>query len=121
MDYNEEAFAKFNILIAIRVLMMTLMTMLVAHDAADTNDVYSPCSDARVHKGDGFSFGIAFSDKQSFFLNQGGPQLSPCDRRLGLSGKGAQLAVFRPMVDEISLLTINQSSLNLVRILKNLK
>ncbi|KAE8731134.1 hypothetical protein F3Y22_tig00002840pilonHSYRG00387 [Hibiscus syriacus] len=33
-----------------------------------------------------------------------------CDRRLSLSSSGSRLALFRPKVDEISLLTINTSS-----------
>ncbi|THU46872.1 hypothetical protein C4D60_Mb09t09510 [Musa balbisiana] len=37
-------------------------------------------------------------------------QLSPCDSRLSLSSRGAQLAVFRPKVDEISLLTVNTAT-----------
>ncbi|XP_028765855.1 uncharacterized protein LOC114723783 [Neltuma alba] len=82
---------------------------------SDTNGVYSPCEDAKVQRGDGFTFGIAFSDKDSFFMNQGGPQLSPCDRRLDLSNKGAQLALFRPMVDELSLLTINTTTIDPVK------
>ncbi|RWW21191.1 hypothetical protein GW17_00014666 [Ensete ventricosum] len=36
--------------------------------------------------------------------------LSPCDSRLSLSSRGAQLAVFRPKVDEISLLTVNTTT-----------
>ncbi|XP_020217083.1 uncharacterized protein LOC109800672 [Cajanus cajan] len=92
------------------VIIAVMMAMLVA-DAADTNDVYSPCNDAKVQKGDGFTFGIAFSEKQ-FLSQDNGPQLSPCDKRLDLTNKGAQLAVFRPKVDEISLLTINRSTLN---------
>ncbi|KAK4757484.1 hypothetical protein SAY87_018785 [Trapa incisa] len=76
--------------------------------AGDTNDVFSPCSDAKVQKSDGFTFGIAISSKDSFFHDQ--VQLSPCDRRLGLAGSNAQLAVFRSKVDELSLLTINNSS-----------
>ncbi|KAI4298408.1 hypothetical protein L6164_031973 [Bauhinia variegata] len=92
------------------VMVMAVMAMLVGDgDAADTNDVYSPCVDAKVQIRDGFSFGIAFSSKDSFTQGNQGPQLSPCDSRLNLAGKGAQLAVFRPKVDEISLLTINSS------------
>ncbi|KAK7404474.1 hypothetical protein VNO78_05392 [Psophocarpus tetragonolobus] len=93
-----------------RVVVIAVMIMFVA-DAADTNDVYSPCLDAKIQRGDGFTFGIAFSDKQ-FFIQGNGPQLSPCDKRLDLANKGAQLTVFRPKVDEISLLTINRSTLN---------
>ncbi|KAG4967117.1 hypothetical protein AAZX31_12G046700 [Glycine max] len=93
-----------------RVVVIAVMAMFVA-DAADTNDVYSPCLDAKVQRGDGFTFGIAFSDKQ-FFSQGNGPQLSPCDKRLDLANKGAQLSVFRPTVDEVSLLTINRSTSN---------
>jgi len=94
-----------------KLFVIAMMAMFVA-DAADTNDVYLPCQDAKVQRGDGFTFGIAFSDKQSFTPDSG-PQLSPCDSRLNLPGK-AQLVVFRPKVDEISLLTVNRSSSDLV-------
>jgi len=90
-----------------KFIVIAMMAVFVA-DAADTNDVYLPCEDAKVQRGDGFTFGIAFADKQSFTPDSG-PQLSPCDSRLNLPGK-AQLVVFRPMVDEISLLTVNRSS-----------
>lgn len=86
-------------------LMVMMMLMIVAR-AGDTNPVFDPCSDTKVQRWDGFTFGLAFSSKDSFFFNQ--TQLSPCDSRLSLSGgHGAELAVFRPKVDEISLLTIN--------------
>jgi hypothetical protein len=92
---------------------VVVMMMFVA-DGADKNDVFSPCSDAKVQKSDGFTFGLAFSTKESFFFNQ--TQLSPCDQRLSLSSKNAQLALFRPKVDEISFLTINSSAFNPVYI-----
>ncbi|XP_010464889.1 PREDICTED: uncharacterized protein LOC104745376 [Camelina sativa] len=82
--------------------------------ARDDNGVYSPCSDSTVGIGDGFTFGIAFASKDTFF---GGStnhtvQYSPCDRRrLSLNGN-SEIAVFRPKVDEITLLTINTSSSN---------
>lgn len=97
-----------------QVLVIGVMVMLFVADAADTNDVYSPCLDAKVQRGDGFTFGIALADKQIFFQEGNGPQLSPCDSRLGLSSKEAQAAMFRPKVDEISLLTINRSALDSV-------
>jgi len=93
-------------IVKVMVMVMLMMMMMIAINAADTNEVFDPCSDAMVQKFDGFTFGLAFSDKDSFFSNQ--VQLSPCDSRLALSKK-AQLAVFRPQVDEISLLTINSS------------
>ncbi|KAK7312384.1 hypothetical protein VNO77_36193 [Canavalia gladiata] len=114
MGMVEEVFAMSNMRkadIMKGVLVIAMMVMFVA-DAADNNDVYSPCLDAKIQRGDGFTFGIAFSDKQ-FFIQGNGPQLSPCDRRLELANKGAQLAVFRPKVDEISLLTINRSTIDL--------
>ncbi|KAL3755528.1 hypothetical protein ACJRO7_002562 [Eucalyptus globulus] len=77
--------------------------------AADTNRVYSPCADTTVQRSDGFTFGIAFAPRLSFFHN-GSLELSPCDRRLSLSSATSQVATFRPKVDEISLLTINTSS-----------
>ncbi|OMP01580.1 hypothetical protein COLO4_11738 [Corchorus olitorius] len=75
--------------------------------AGDTNFVFSPCEDTKVQKSDGFTFGLAFSKKESFFSDN--VQLSPCDSRLALASKTAKLAVFRPKVDELSLLTINGS------------
>ncbi|KAF7840892.1 uncharacterized protein G2W53_003190 [Senna tora] len=100
----------------VMVIVTTIMTTKVMSFnifGQDTNEVYSPCEDAKVQRGEGFTFGIAFSNKESFYMDQGaqGPQLSPCDRRLDLANKGAQLALFRPKVDELSLLTINRSSL----------
>ncbi|CAI9104406.1 OLC1v1003069C1 [Oldenlandia corymbosa var. corymbosa] len=92
------------------VLMMVFLFLGIRVHAGDTNPIFDPCSDAKVQRFDGFSFGLAFSSKDSFFFNQ--TQLSPCDKRLSLSGNNAQLAVFRPKVDEISLLTINSSTLN---------
>jgi hypothetical protein len=76
--------------------------------ARDENGVYDPCSDTRIQRGDGFSFGIAFASLGAFYSG-GSVQLSPCDRRLSLASSG-QLAVFRPKVDEISLLTINTTT-----------
>ncbi|KAG2705534.1 hypothetical protein I3760_05G058900 [Carya illinoinensis] len=91
------------------VAMMMIVMMFVAE--ADTNNVFGPCADAKVKKFDGFTFGLAFSTRDSFFFNQ--TQLSPCDLRLSLSGNiGAQLALFRPKVDEISYLTVNSTAFN---------
>ncbi|KAL7118880.1 hypothetical protein ACP275_02G029000 [Erythranthe tilingii] len=92
------------------VVMIMIMTMMITAYGGDTNIVFDPCSDTKVQKSDGFTFGLAFSSKDSFFFNQ--TQLSPCDRRLSLAGNSAQLAVFRPKVDEISLLTINSTTFN---------
>ncbi|MCL7034897.1 hypothetical protein MKW94_025792 [Papaver nudicaule] len=77
------------------VMVISIVMKLMVIDAVDTNDVYDPCSDTKVSKLNGFTFIIT--------------QLSPCDTRLNLAST-AQLAVFRPKVDEISLLTINGSS-----------
>ncbi|CAA7016146.1 unnamed protein product [Microthlaspi erraticum] len=79
-------------------------------EAGDNNGVYSPCSDSTVAIGDGFTFGIAFASKETLLGNNRTVQYSPCDRRhLSLNGN-SELAVFRPKVDEITLLTINTSS-----------
>ncbi|XP_031125958.1 uncharacterized protein LOC116028389 [Ipomoea triloba] len=93
---------------AIKVVTLTMAIIIsCVYASSDTNPVFDPCSDAAVQRWDGFTFGLVFSSKDSFFSNQ--TQLSPCDRRLPLFGSPAQLAVFRPMVDEISLLTINNT------------
>ncbi|GLT63691.1 hypothetical protein SLA2020_362360 [Shorea laevis] len=102
----------------ISIITMMVMVMMMGAKAfdpkeifmKDSNNVYDPCSDAKVQKNDGFSFGLAFSSKESFFFNQ--VQLSPCDTRLSLASKGAKLSVFRPKVDQISLLTINSTDFN---------
>ncbi|KAI4378636.1 hypothetical protein MLD38_016090 [Melastoma candidum] len=98
------------------VLLRLLLVLIAASPAVlcdNTNHVYSPCGDTTVQRSDGFTFGIAFSSRTSFFYN-GNPsvRLSPCDSRLGLStsSSSSRLAAFRPKVDEISLLTVNTSS-----------
>lgn len=95
---------------AVFVVLMVMSSMMLTAHGDDKNTVFDPCSDTQVQKWDGFTFGLAFSSRDAFFFNQ--TQLSPCDRRLSLSGGNSQLAVFRPKVDEISLLTINSSTFN---------
>ncbi|XP_002977899.2 uncharacterized protein LOC9657551 [Selaginella moellendorffii] len=90
------------------VALALAMAMLESINAAvDTNPVFNPCGDTRVQVLDGFTFGLAFSSNSSFFL--GRSQLSPCDRRLSNLYSG-RIAAFRPRVDEISLLTVNDTS-----------
>ena len=92
-------------------IMMMMMMMMIVVEGSDTNEVYDPCLDSKIKRSDGFSFGIALSTNESFFSN--GTQLSPCDKRLPLyEGKGAVFAVYRPIVDEISLLNISTSGLD---------
>ncbi|XP_048532084.1 uncharacterized protein LOC125510859 [Triticum urartu] len=96
---------------AVLALALALALLLAAAPSAsargDGNGVYEPCADATVSRGDGFTFGVAFAGRDAFF--SGGVQLSPCDSRLNLAGAGPLLALFRPTVDEISLLTVNAS------------
>ncbi|KAH1061132.1 hypothetical protein GLYMA_02G194800v4 [Glycine max] len=99
----------------IRVLTAAITVAVLAAalpaDAGDDNRVFAPCSDTRVQRSDGFTFGIAFAPKDKFFYNNNNSvQLSPCDTRLSLSNANSQISVFRPKVDEISLLTVNSSS-----------
>lgn len=94
-------------------IMAAAAMMMIPAYAGDTNAVFDPCSDAKVQRLDGFTFGLAFASRNSFFFNN--TQLSPCDSRLALPANGAELAVFRPKVDEITLLTINSSTFNPVR------
>ncbi|XP_071721649.1 uncharacterized protein [Rutidosis leptorrhynchoides] len=89
---------------------LTMSMLIVGTSGLDSNEIFDPCLDAKVEKGDGFTFGIAFSSKEAFFKDE--IQYSPCDTRLALASKSAQLALFRPMVDEISLLTINTTTFN---------
>ncbi|KAI0498725.1 hypothetical protein KFK09_019617 [Dendrobium nobile] len=94
--------------LAVATAILALYLGSISAEARDENPVFQPCADAKIQRRDGFTFGIAFSDRDSFFFNS--TQLSPCDSRLPLANKGAQLAVFRPKVDEISLLTINTTT-----------
>ncbi|KAG6605113.1 hypothetical protein SDJN03_02430, partial [Cucurbita argyrosperma subsp. sororia] len=86
------------------------MVLILVAEGTDTNDVYSPCLDAKIQRLDGFTFGVAFSSKESFFHDH--IQFSPCDKRLALTFKVAQLAVFRPKVDQLTFLTINSTAFN---------
>ncbi|XP_061350426.1 uncharacterized protein LOC133295603 [Gastrolobium bilobum] len=96
--------------IAALVTVAVLVAALPAH-AGDTNGVFSPCTDTRVQRSDGFTLGIVFASKDKFFYNNNSSvQLSPCDTRLSLSNSNSQISLFRPKVDEISLLTVNSSS-----------
>ncbi|KAH9293882.1 hypothetical protein KI387_040914, partial [Taxus chinensis] len=97
---------------AVAIIVM-LMGSIEYGVSEDTNRVFSPCSDSLVQKKDGFTFGIAFADRDSFYIDTQARtklELSPYDTHLALSSKASQLAVFRPKVDEISLLTINTST-----------
>ena len=105
--------AELSMIIMLIMITTSMADMLGGAEAGNTNDVYDPCSDSKVQKLDGFTFGLAFSDREKFFSNE--TQLSPCDKRLSLSDKRAQLAVFRPKVDEISLLSIDSSAFDPVR------
>lgn len=55
---------------------MIMMVIAITCNGEDSNPVYEPCSDTKVKKDDGFTFGLAFAAKETFFLNQ--TQLSPC-------------------------------------------
>ncbi|KAI5070061.1 hypothetical protein GOP47_0014404 [Adiantum capillus-veneris] len=84
---------------------------LVKFTESDTNNVFNPCKDTTVQLGDGFTFGIAFSNEKSAFLVKD-VQYSPCDSRLSSLSSG-RLSIFRPKVDQISLLIINESHIDL--------
>lgn len=94
----------------VTVHMMIVVMMIKNYAYADTNIIFNPCDDSKVKRWDGFTFGLAFSTKEAFFLDQ--IQLSPCDSRLALATKNAKLTIFRPKVDEISLLTIDDTNFN---------
>nr|DAD28984.1 TPA_asm: hypothetical protein HUJ06_030452 [Nelumbo nucifera] len=98
---------KMAMMMMMKVVVVVVAVMQVA--ASDTNRAFQPCSDTKIQRSDGFTFGIAFAPRNSFLYNNS-QNLSPCDRRLSLSSSGSSLALFRPKVDEISLLTINTTS-----------
>ncbi|KAL3691782.1 hypothetical protein R1sor_005433 [Riccia sorocarpa] len=89
-------------------------TNLCVRGYSDENDVFSPCQDTTVRKHDGFTFGLLISRNDTFYAqdkNRNKIQLSPCDKRLNQL-TSSQLAVFRPKVDEISLLIVNYTQVN---------
>ncbi|XP_022151466.1 uncharacterized protein LOC111019395 [Momordica charantia] len=93
---------------AVLLLLMAVAAAAAVVQASDDNRVFSPCTDTTVKKSDGFTLGLAFATEQKFVFNRT-LKLSPCDSRLALTGNSL-IAVFRPRVDEISLLTVNTSA-----------
>ena len=99
------------------ICQVLLLVMLLGIGArADTNVVYSPCMDTTVLKNDGFTFGLAIGSNYSFFVDR--TQYSPCDSRLQGGLSSGHLALFRPKVDEITLLLLNYTELDPVSITK---
>ncbi len=91
----------------------------------DKNVAFSPCDDTTVEKGDGFTFGLLIGSNASFFSQSRNyaQQLSPCNAvnsHTSSSLYSNRLSVFRPKVDEISLLVVNYTELNPVSILHSL-
>jgi hypothetical protein len=83
----------------------------------DKNVAFSPCDDTTVEKGDGFTFGLLIGSNASFFSQSRNyvQQLSPCNVVNSHSSSSLysnRLSVFRPKVDEISLLVVNYTELN---------
>jgi hypothetical protein len=78
------------------LLLALALAALATLAAGDNNPVYDPCTDMRIQRGDGFTFGLTFASSGAFF--SGSTQLLPCDCRLNLAYP-SQLAVFRPKVD----------------------
>lgn len=97
------------------LLLATVLIVLSVGAEANKNPVYSPCMDTTVLKNDGFTFGLVIASNRSFFLNR--VQLSPCDLRLQDSLRDGKIALFRPKVDEISLLLVNHTEFNPVSII----
>ena len=96
-------------------MFLALLIVFSAGARANANSVYSPCMDTTVLKNDGFTFGLAIASNRSFFLNR--IQMSPCDLRLQDSLMDGKVALFRPKVDEISLLLVNYTEFNPVSII----
>lgn len=90
------------------LLLLISAAAAVVVEAGDNNRVFSPCTDTTVQKSDGFTLGLAFATEQKFVFNKT-LKLSPCDSRLTLTNGNALISLFRPKVDEISLLTVNTS------------
>lgn len=106
--------------VSLVLCLVLLLVMLLGIGArADTNAVYSPCMDTTVLKNDGFTFGLAIGSNSSFFVDR--TQYSPCDSRLQGGLSLGKLALFRPKVDEITLLLVNYTELDPVSIVYILK
>lgn len=98
MDFKLKA-----LLLAVQVAVIGFWSV----QAGDNNNVFSPCQDTTVQKGDGFTFGLAFAPNESFYSTTS--RLSPCDKSFVA---GSKIALFRPKVDEITLMTINSTDLS---------
>ncbi|GLJ43810.1 hypothetical protein SUGI_0912090 [Cryptomeria japonica] len=92
-----------------RLLLFITTCLCLSLVYGDKNGVFQPCADTLVQRKDGFTLGFAFASFDSFFINKT-LALSPCDQRLSLHTKNSHLALFRPTLDQISLLTINTTS-----------
>ncbi len=105
-----------------RVAMVLVLLLLVISSssrgaggarAEDRNTAFSPCDDTTVLKGDGFTFGLLIGSNASFFLqNNRTTQVSPCSLHPEGNLFSTRLSVFRPKVDEISLLIVNYTQVN---------
>ncbi|KAH8969770.1 hypothetical protein BDL97_02G051400 [Sphagnum fallax] len=105
-----------------RVAMVLVLLLLVISSssrgaggarAEDRNTAFSPCDDTTVLKGDGFTFGLLIGSNASFFLqNNRTTQVSPCSLHPKGNLFSTRLSVFRPKVDEISLLIVNYTQVN---------
>jgi hypothetical protein len=80
--------------------------------AEDRNTAFSPCDDTTLLKGDGFTFGLLIGSNASFFQNNRTTQVSPCSLHPEGNLFSTRLSVFRPKVDEISLLIVNYTQVN---------
>lgn len=107
---------RFGVDVSPMCLVLLLVMLLSIGARADTNGVYSPCMDTTVLKNDGFTFGLAIGSNYSFFVDR--TQYSPCDSRLQGGLSSGHLALFRPKVDEITLLLLNYTELDPVSIMK---
>jgi hypothetical protein len=49
------------------LLLALALAALASLAVGDNNPVYDPCTDTRIQRGDGFTFGLAFAGSDAFF------------------------------------------------------
>ncbi|XP_024536158.1 uncharacterized protein LOC9645484 [Selaginella moellendorffii] len=100
---------------ALLLLLALLPIAVILVDAADNNPVFNPCRQLLPVGGkDSISIAVGYTGAPSVWYNNSDPslnQLSPCDNALvAKMPANSRVAVFRPLLDQISMLRTNNAS-----------